>query len=174
MTDLLIFLYISIKLPPDHLCCQNKKRQAWFISSSPLMITVGPVYRVFLPLPHGLSATHCQGFDEEIFFSLILIPASLLPSRLIFFHHRSIRSLPISWSPRPYQLDPCLQCTLPLSVRQRRVEIFCAKHIRTPIQWLVPYSFVIIPKKAVFITQKDSSLSTWVFRAEDGTWTHTM
>ena len=33
--------------------------------------------------------------------------------------------------PRLYQLDPCLQCTLPLSVRQRRVEIFCAKHIRT-------------------------------------------
>ena len=175
MTDLLIFLYISIKLPPDHLYCQNKKRQAWFISSSPLMITVGPVYRVFLPLPHGLSATHCQGFDEEIFFSLILIPASLLPSRLIFFHHRSIRSLPISWSPPAVSarsMSPVHSSALCLTAACWN--FLCKTYSHTYLT-IGPLLFCHNPwKKVAFITQKDSSLSTWVFRAEDGTWTHTM
>ena len=175
MTDLLIFLYISIKLPPDHLCCQNKKRQAWFISSSPLMITVGSCLQSFSPSSSRTLRNSLPG----LWWRDILLPdphTSLSPSLSADIFPSSVHSQPTdfmvapavsAWSMSPVHssaLCPTAACW----------NFLCKTYSHTYLM-IGPLLFCHNPwKKVAFITQKDSSLSTWVFRAEDGTWTHTM
>ena len=59
--------------------CQNKKRQAWFISSSPLMITVGSCLQSFSPSSSRTLRNSLPG----LWWSDILLPdphTSLSPS----------------------------------------------------------------------------------------------